>query len=38
MGPLGHTKDLVMETEVWKASEQLGTEDKTHALLFYLDA
>ena len=37
VGQLGHTKDLVMEIEVWKTSKQLVVKDKKHALLFYLD-
>lgn len=37
VGQLGHTKDLAMETEVWKTSKQFVTKDKTHALLFDLN-
>lgn len=37
VGQLGHTKDLVMEIEVWKTSKHLVIKHKKHALLFYLD-
>lgn len=36
VGQLGHTKDLVMEIEVWKTSKHLVRKHK-NVLLFYLD-